>query len=298
MMTNTQRKIAAARLSIVSSTLLIALKVTVGLLTHSVSILAEAIHSSADVLAATIAFFAVRVSEEPPDETHPYGHGKLESISGAVEAVMIFGAAAFVCYEAIGRLIYVRPVERIGWGIMLMLASIGVNWVVSARLLHVAKETESLALRADAANLRADIYAAVAVLIGLGLVRITGNPIFDPLVALGVSAAVIYMTVGLVRHAFDTLVDAGLPPHEIQRLEAVLHSDPRVLGFHKLRSRRAGSKRIIDLHIQVADSLSLSDAHRLTEEVESRLRKELPNSDVLVHTEPHDEEMRHQAEAH
>lgn len=297
-MTDTQRKISAARLSIISSTILIALKLVVGLATHSVGVLADAIHSSSDALAATIAFFAVRVSEKPPDETHPYGHGKLESISGAVEAILIFGAVGYIAYEAIGRLIHLRPIERIGWGMALMLFSMAVDWVVSSRLLRVARETESLALRADAANLRADIYTSAAVLIGLGVVHFTGNPIFDPLVALGVSAAVCIATVGLMRHALDMLVDAGLPPHELQRLEAVLHADPRVLGFHKLRSRRAGSKRIIDLHIQVSDGLSLSEAHRLTEEVETRLRQELPNSDVLVHTEPHEEEMRHQAEAH
>jgi len=283
---------------VVSNTLLIVLKLIVGLITGSVSILADAVHSMTDLFAAIIAFFAVRISEEPPDETHPYGHGKVEGISSIIEALLIFGAVAIVLVEAVKRLIHMRPLEQLGYGLLLMLISMGVNIVVSSRLFRVAKETESVALQADAMHLHTDVYANIAVMVGLGLAQITGNPIFDPIVAIAVSIAVLLMPLGLMRTAWDMLIDTRLPEHELGRLERVLNSHPGVLGFHKLRSRRAGSHRIVDLHIQVADDLSLSEAHRLTEEIEAQLRKELPNTDVLVHAEPHEEEMRHQAEAH
>jgi cation diffusion facilitator family transporter len=294
----TRRKVAAVKLSILSSSCLIVLKIIVGVVTHSVGILADAIHSAADVFAALVALFAVRVSGEPPDDTHPYGHGKFESISGLVEALFIFAAAMVVMREAIRRLILQSPIEQIGWGLALMAFSATVNIFVSRHLYRVAHETESIALRADAANLRSDVYASIAVFGGLTLVYVTGNPIFDPLVALGVALVVVRMAIGLMRPALDMLLDTRLPEEEIRRLEAVLRSDPRVYGFHKLRSRRAGPRRLVDLHLEVSDDLTFSEAHRLTEEVEERLRQELPNTDVLVHTEPHHEEAQHQAEAH
>ncbi|MGC8833722.1 MAG: cation diffusion facilitator family transporter [Armatimonadota bacterium] len=292
------RKASAAKLSVISNTALIALKLVVGFVTGSVSILADAVHSVTDLFAAIIAFFAVRVSEKPPDETHPYGHGNVEGISSVVEALLILGAVAVIMFEAVKRLIHVRPLEQLEFGLILMLLSIGVNAAVSRHLFRVAKETESVALQADAMHLHTDIYANVAVILGLGLVQITGNPIFDPIVAILVSVGVLFMPLKLMRTALDMLVDTRLPRHELERLEQVLNSHPGVLGFHKLRSRRAGSHRIVDLHIQVADDLSLSEAHRLTEEIEEQLRQELPNTDVLVHTEPHEEEQRHQAEHH
>jgi|YNPNPStandDraft_1061719.scaffolds.fasta_scaffold01528_7 cation diffusion facilitator family transporter len=292
------RKASAAKLSVISNTSLIALKLIVGFVTGSVSILADAVHSVADLFAAIIAFFAVRVSEKPPDETHPYGHGNVEGISSILEALLILAAVAVIMFEAVKRLIHVRPLEQLGYGLLLMLVSIVVNAVVSRHLFRVAKETESVALQADAMHLHTDIYANVAVIVGLGLVQITGNPIFDPIVAILVSIGVLFMPLELMRTALNMLVDTRLPKHELERLEQVLNSHPGVLGFHKLRSRRAGSHRIVDLHIQVADDLSLAEAHRLTEEVEEQLRRELPNTDVLVHTEPHEEEQKHQAEHH
>lgn len=292
------RKASAAKLSVISNTSLIALKLIVGFVTGSVSILADAVHSVADLFAAIIAFFAVRVSEKPPDETHPYGHGNVEGISSILEALLILAAVAVIMFEAVKRLIHVRPLEQLEYGLLLMLVSIVVNAVVSRHLFRVAKETESVALQADAMHLHTDIYANVAVIVGLGLVQITGNPIFDPIVAILVSIGVLFMPLELMRTALNMLVDTRLPKHELERLEQVLNSHPGVLGFHKLRSRRAGSHRIVDLHIQVADDLSLAEAHRLTEEVEEQLRRELPNTDVLVHTEPHEEEQKHQAEHH
>jgi cation diffusion facilitator family transporter len=292
------RKASAAKLSVISNTSLIVLKLIVGFVTGSVSILADAVHSVADLFAAIIAFFAVRVSEKPPDETHPYGHGNVEGISSILEALLILAAVAVIMFEAVKRLIHVRPLEQLEYGLLLMLVSIVVNAVVSRHLFRVAKETESVALQADAMHLRTDIYANVAVIVGLGLVQITGNPIFDPIVAILVSVGVLFMPLELMRTALNMLVDTRLPKHELERLEQVLNSHPGVLGFHKLRSRRAGSQRIVDLHIQVADDLSLSEAHRLTEEIEEQLRRELPNTDVLVHTEPHEEEQKHQAEHH
>ncbi|MBC7294455.1 MAG: cation transporter, partial [Thermoleophilia bacterium] len=160
-------KSGAAVLSVLSNSLLILLKVAVGLLTGSVAVLSEAIHSAVDLVAALIALFAVRKSGQAADERHPYGHGKFENISGTIEALLIFLAAAWIIYEAVRKLISPRAVDMPVWGVGVMLVSAIVNIVVSGRLLKVGRETESVALQADAWHLRTDVYTSAGVMVGL-----------------------------------------------------------------------------------------------------------------------------------
>jgi cation diffusion facilitator family transporter len=187
---------------------------------------------------------------------------------------------------------------RLDWGIGALTLAVAVNGIVSTRLMRVAREHGSQALQAEAIHLRSDLLSCVGVLVGLAGVAITGNPRLDPAVAAVMTFFVIASAVSLLRDSLRPLLDESLPPEEEQRVLAALREDPRVLGFHKLRTRRSGSHRHVDVHVLLDDELSFSEAHRITEEVEGKIRAVLPNTDIIVHAEPYAEETRHQQERH
>lgn len=291
-----REKISAARLSVISNSLLIVLKLAVGWSIGSVAVLSEAAHSASDLAAALIAFFAVKAAGTPPDDDHPYGHGKIEALSGLIEAVLIVGAAVFIVVESVKALFHGTHAHEVGWGILVMGFSAVINVFVSRRLFAVAKKTESQALEADAHHLLADVWTSLGVLVGLAIVKLTGEARFDPLVALAVSTFIFRAGYGIARDAIQLLLDGRLPEEEIAVVEGLLRDDERVLDWHKLRSRRVGSHRHIDLHVLVDDELSLRDAHAVTEDLEDQIRAALPNVEVMIHTEPYEEETRHRAE--
>jgi len=291
-------KTAAARLSIYSNTLLTLAKLVVGLLASSVSVLAEAIHSATDLLASWIAFFSVRVADRPADEGHPYGHGKVESLSGMAEAVLIFGAAAYLIYEAVAKLVTRVAPHRVDIGIAVMGISVIVNSLVARHLFCVARRTDSLALEADAEHLRTDVYTSFGVLVGLILVKTTGRSFFDPLAAIVVALMIVRAAWRLTRGAVASLMDAQLSEGETDAIRRILDSEPAVRGYHKLRTRKSGSVRHVDAHVLMDDHLTLLEAHALTESLEDRIRAELPHAEITLHTEPYLAEQRHQYEQH
>lgn len=291
-------KVRAARVSVWINSLLVLMKLAVGCLTGSVSVLSEALHSLSDLAASWIALLTVRVSDRPADKDHAYGHGKFESLSGLAEALLILGAALFIIMESLGRLRSGHGPERLGLGILVMGLSVLVNWKVASYLFGVARRTDSLALEADAEHLRTDVWTALGVMVGLGLVATTGRVWLDPLVAMCVAVLMIGASLRLIREALGPLLDAQLPDSEVDAVRCVLRQDPRVLGFHKLRTRKAGSHRHVDAHVQVEDGLSLLEAHAVTEELEDQIRRTLPNAHITLHTEPFQAELRHQQEAH
>lgn len=293
-----RQKMTAARLSLLSNLLLTILKVAVGVVTGSVSILAEAAHSLSDLLASGLTFFSVRVSERPPDESHPYGHGKAESLSAMAEAILLLLAALYIIYEAIQKLLSHAKPERVDWGIVVMAVAAIVNVFVVRFMLRVAKATGSQALRADAENHLADIYAAGGVFVGLVLVKVTGLGVFDPALAILVALLIIRVAWGLANGAFSPLMDAQLSVDDLVLVRRVLEDDPSVLAYHKLRTRQSGTARFVDAHVMMDDDLTLAQAHELTEKVEERVREALPNTEVTLHTEPYTAEMRHQQEDH
>jgi cation diffusion facilitator family transporter len=288
-----REKQAAARLSVVASALLIVLKLAVGLSTGSVAVLSEAVHSATDLVAALVAYFAVRASDLPPDDDHPYGHGKLESLSGLIESLLVLAAAAWIAVEAVGALFYGTTARRLGLAMAVMALSAVVNSLVATSLARVARRTDSAALLADSQHLMTDVWTSLGVLIGLILVQLTGEARFDPLVALLVAALILSAAFRIARDAVGALIDGTLPDDEVRTVERVLKGDGRVLDYHKLRTRKAGSSRHMDVHIQVDDDLSLKAAHALTEELEDAIREALPNVEIMIHTEPYEEERRH-----
>ena len=279
-----------ALVSVVSNTALILLKVVAGTLTGSVAILTEAMHSAIDLVASLVAFVSVRKADEPADESHPYGHEKLENLSAAIEGMLILVGSGVIVFEAIRRLVSGGEVHRLGFGIAVIAVSIVVNLAVSSYLVRHAREQESPALEGDAAHLLTDAATSVAVLIGLVLVQVTGAQWLDAAVALAVALAIVVTGVRLVARSSRVLVDEGLPPEEMEAIaDTVRTFGPQgVAGFHKLRARRAGARRHVDLHVQFRSGTTLEDAHRTAHDLQDAIALRVRNADVLIHLEPED----------
>ena len=283
-------KSGAAGLSVASNSLLIALKVAVGAITGSIAILTEAVHSLIDLLASVIALASVRKADEPADVEHPYGHEKLENLAAAIEGMLILVGAAVIVYEATHRLVVGAHVDTLGLGIAVMAVSALANFAISAFLGRQAKRFESPALEGDAAHLRTDAFTSIGVLVGLVLVEVTGESAFDSIAALAVAVAIVGSGLRIITRSSRVLVDEALPPDEMDRIEAAIAAarPPEVAGYHKLRARRAGSRRYVDLHVQFRSGTSLEQAHELAHAMRAAIEAELPAADVLIHVEPED----------
>ena len=278
------KKVRVARLSILSNTFLIVMKFIVGFISGSVSILSEAIHSLMDLLAAVIAFFSVRVSDNPPDKKHPYGHGKFENLSGVIEALLILVAAGWIIFEAIRKFRGNEAVESIGLGSLVMFISAGVNILVSRRLYKVARQTDSVALEADALHLKTDVYTSLGVGIGLLLIWITKVHILDPIIAILVALMIIKEAYELLSRAFSPLLDSSWSKNELNEL--INHLNSMGVKYHDLKTRKAGSYRFVDFHLEMPPDVPLEKVHQYCDEIEDQLQKEIPYLRITIHPEP------------
>lgn len=285
-------KATAALASVGSNSALVVLKLTIGLFIGSVAVISEAIHSGIDLAASIIAYFSVKAADVPPDEDHPYGHGKIESISGTVEALLIFLAGGWIIYEAIHAFLAKKEIEMLGWGIGVMAISALANTLVARYLFIVAHREDSVALKADAHHLSVDVYTSLGVFAGLILVKITGMRIFDPIAALVVGCLILHTAYSITREAVLPLLDTALPKEDLDTLIGTLKADSRVKGWHRLRTRKSGSQRHIDFHLLLDDGLTLSASHAISHEVKDAIKAALPNSRVVIHMEPVEEELQ------
>jgi cation diffusion facilitator family transporter len=281
-------KSRAAAVSIVSNSLLIALKLAAGAITGSIAIITEAIHSSIDLMASVVAFYSVRKADEPADESHPYGHEKVENLAAAIEGMLILVGAGIIIYEAVRRLFEGSEVESLGVGIAVIGFSAVANVGVSSYLYRQARRTDSPALEGDAAHLRTDAATSFAVLVALVLVETTGVEQLDAATALIVAVAIVFAGVRILSRTSRVLVDEALPADELEAVRRAIdrYGAPEVAGFHKLRARRAGSRRYVDLHVQFRDGTSLKRAHAVSHELQGEIRRSLRGADVLIHLEP------------
>src|ERR687885_1165799 len=275
--------------SISSNTVLLVVKLMTGLLTGSVSVLSEAAHSATDLVASIVAFVAVRRSVSPPDELHHYGHGRFENLAGVVEGVILLGVAGWVVFGAVDNILNGTRLELLGLGIGVMALSAVVNLFVSRWLLRVARETDSRALEAEGYNLRTDVWGAGGVALGLVAALTTGWTVLDPVIAALIGLAILWTALRLISRSTRVLLDESLPSGELELIERVIEgeirNDPSIRGFHKLRARKSGSKRHIDFHLQLRAETTLGEAHKISDGLEERIRRNLPNSDVLIHLE-------------
>jgi cation diffusion facilitator family transporter len=282
------RKTRAAGVSIVSNGVLILLKIVAGVLTGSIAIITEAVHSGIDMVASVVAYVSVRKADEPADADHPYGHAKVENLAAAIEGMLILIGAGIIVYESVHRLVAGGEIERLGIGIGVLAFSTVANLAVSTHLYRQARITDSPALAGDAAHLRTDAFTSLGVVVGLVLVEITGADWLDPVVALAVAVAIVFAGVRIIMRSSRVLVDEALPPEELEAVRRVIDelSPEEVTGFHKLRARRGGSRRYVDLHLQFRDGTSLQRAHEISHQLQREIRGRLRGADVLIHLEP------------
>jgi cation diffusion facilitator family transporter len=283
------RKSRTVLFSISSNALLLTVKLVVGVLTGSASVLSEAVHSATDLVASVVAFVAVRRSGSPPDESHNYGHGRFENLAGVFEGVILLGVGAAVIYGAVDGILNGAELELLGFGIGVMALSAVVNLFVSRWLLRVAHETDSRALEAEGYNLRTDVWSAAGVALGLIAALATGWTVLDPIIAAVIGLVILWTAFRLILGSTRVLLDESLPEEELGVIEGVIgrevKSDPRVRGYHKLRARKSGPQRHIDFHLQLRAETTLGEAHKISDALEERIRRNLPNSDVLIHLE-------------
>lgn len=290
------RKVRVAALSVISNTTLVVMKLIAGLLIGSVSILSEAIHSGVDLIASIIALFSVKTSSLPPDKRHPFGHGKIENISGTIEALLIFLAAGWIIFEAFQKLLKPEPLQALEWGVGVMMVSVVANYLVSRMLFKVAKETDSVALEADAWHLRTDVYTSVGVMVSLALIW-SGQAFFqevdlhwlDPVSAIAVAALIIKAAYDLTIRSSKDLLDTTLPPEEEEWIhQRILQHRPVICGFHQLRTRKSGHFRFVEFHLKVDPEMSVQISHAITEDLSLGIEKHFPSTSVMIHIEPCD----------
>lgn len=285
-----EEKVRVARLSVYSNSSLVAIKVIVGVMMGSVAVISEAVHSVIDLLAAVIARYSVKISAEPADQEHRYGHGKYENLSGMIEGALIFAGAGIIIYEAMTRLFRKSEVELLGAGMAVMAFSACLNFLVARKLMKTVRRTESLALEADAYHLYADVWTSVGVFAGLALIQLTDQHWLDPAIALVVAALILRAAFDITKRATEGLLDRSLPESEMRVIERILSEhESQILSFHKLRARKTGSERQIDLHMVVPRNLTVKQGHDLVDHLEQDIKAELPGSVIVVHVEPCDE---------
>ncbi|MBD3176927.1 MAG: cation diffusion facilitator family transporter [Armatimonadia bacterium] len=292
-MTTQRRKSRAAMLSVVSNTTLVIIKAAVGILVGSVSVLSEAIHSGVDLVAAVIAAIAVKTSGKPPDDEHPFGHGKVENVSGAIEALLIFGAGIWIIYEAAHKLMHPEPLVMPYWGVAVMALSVIVNILVSGHLFRVGEETDSMALVADAWHLRTDVWTSLGVAGGLAAIAIGGWVApdlnlawIDPVIAIIVALMILKAAYELTRQSSRDLIDASLPDDEEELIRRHIRSQHQVRGFHHLRTRKSGDRRFIEFHLMVDADMSVLEAHEITDRLKDWIQEHFPKSTITIHVEP------------
>lgn len=276
-----------AWLSIMSNSTLVILKLIVGLYVGAVSLVSEAMHSGVDLIAAAIAFWAVRKAVTPPDKDHDYGHGKYENLSSAVEALLIVVTALFIIYEAVHKFDTPLDPEFLQYGIYIMMVSIVINLLVSQRLINVAKKTGSQALEADGLHLRADVWTSVGVMVGLAGMKIFGFLWLDPVIAIVVALIIFRAGYKMVVESARELTDSSLSPEEENVIGNLLLNNSSVKGFHCLRTRRSGSEKLLDVHVTFDENMTLAQVHAACDDVEGQIKAKLGDDvDITIHAEP------------
>jgi cation diffusion facilitator family transporter len=281
-------KARAAALSVVSNLLLTLSKLFVGILMQSVSVISEAVHSGIDLMASMVAFASIKKSARPPDAEHRYGHGKIESLAGLIEALLIFGATSYILFESFKKIQSGRTaIEDLELGTAVMGISALANAVVSSYLFRVARASDSIALEADAIHLRTDVYTSAGVFAALIAIKLTGLSILDPIIAIAVAMLILRAAYTLSKTALGQILDATLPKHEETLIQQVLDEKAGLfVQYHNLRTRKSGNTRHVDLHLVVPRRASVHSGHDVGHQIARAIEEILPNTQILVHVEP------------
>ena len=276
-----------AWLSIGAALATMALKSGAYFVTGSVGLLSDAMESLVNLAAAIVALIALTVAVRPPDEEHAYGHGKVEYFSSGFEGALILVAAGTIAYAAVQRLINPQPLEQVGLGLAISVAASAINFVVATILMRAGKKHHSITLEADAQHLMTDVWTSIGVIVGVAAVALTGWERLDPIIALLVAANIVWSGFQLLRRSALGLIDTGLLPEDMDKIEGVLNQYRiKDIKFHALRTRQAGMRRFVSVHVLVPGAWTVLDGHHLAEEIENDLRGALGGATIFTHIEP------------
>ncbi|OQV48469.1 cation diffusion facilitator family transporter [Bacillus velezensis] len=279
-----------AFLSVISNSLVVMLKIVVGIITGSVAILSEAIHSFLDLIAAFIAFISVRISKKPADTGHPYGHGKVENLSGTIETILIFAAGIWMIYECVQKLVNPAPVHLPVLGIVVMLAGALINLIVSKFVKREAEKVNSVAMKSNALHLLTDVYTSLGVAASLLVVTLTEWYILDPIIGMALAVYIIYEAFKLMKEAFPPLIDTRLSEEEEKTILKIIETfQQEFIEIHDFRTRRSGPQEYIDFHLVVASHVTIKDVHDLCDRIERDITNEFKQAQVMIHPEPESE---------
>ncbi|WP_234007864.1 cation diffusion facilitator family transporter [Lysinibacillus sp. FJAT-14745] len=279
-----------AFLSVISNTTVVILKIIVGLFTGSVAILSEAIHSLLDLLASFIAFLSVRISNKPADKEHPYGHGKVENISGTIETLLIFVAGIWIIYECVHKIITPTPIKLPVLGILVMLLGALINFFVSRIVYRTAKNTNSVAMKSNALHLLTDVYTSLGVALSLLIVHLTGWYILDPIIGIVLACYIMMEAFKMMKEAFPPLLDARLSKEEEEQIIRIIESfKGEYIEYHDFRTRRSGAEEYIDFHLVVESNKNIETLHDLCDRIEEKIQRNFHKANTLIHLEPENE---------
>lgn len=284
-----QKKKFVASLSITSNVILSVLKITTGILSGSLSIISEAIHSLSDFFASVLTFFSVMKSSQPADSDHPYGHGKYEDMAGFIEGLLIVLAAIFIFVEATKKIISGEygSSENV-LGIAVMSVAVVLNIIVSTLLFKVSKETNSISLYADGEHLRTDVYSSAGVLIGLVLIKMTGYSVLDPLIAILVGGIIYKAGYSICKRSASNLLDHSVPEDNIKVIKQIINNygNKVILKNNGIKARQVGPVKDIDLILQFDGNTTICDCHKICDDIEQKISELYPNSSISIHSEP------------
>jgi cation diffusion facilitator family transporter len=276
-----------ALLSVAAALATIALKTLAWWLTDSVGLLSDALEGSVNLVGATVALTMLSIAALPPDDEHAYGYTKAEYFASGFEGMLILVAAIVIGYAAVDRLITPRPLDRVGIGLAVSVVASIVNYGVAQRLFEAGRHYRSVALEADARHLMTDVWTSLGVIVGVGAAALTGWQVLDPLIALAVAINIVWTGIQLMRRSGQGLLDRSLPPDQLQELESALAPfRARGIDFHALRTRQAGARAFVSIHVLVPAEWSVRQGHDLAHEVDRAIGTVLPGTSVLTHIEP------------
>jgi len=276
-----------AWLSVAAALVTMALKGVAAWVTGSVGLLSDALESFVNLGAALLALWMLRVAVVPPDEKHPFGYSKAEYFSAVVEGGLILVAALAIIATAVPRLVEPKPLAAFGLGIVVSLGATAINLGVALVLLRASKKYYSVALEADAHHLLTDVWTSIAIVVGVGAMLLTGWLILDPLIAIAVAVYIVWTGIAVMRRSVWGLMDRALPENELERIKEILEPyKSKGMDYHALRTRRAGRRRLVELHLLVPGEISVREGHRVADDIEGKIRDALPGTAVLTHLEP------------
>ncbi|MDX2479648.1 MAG: cation diffusion facilitator family transporter [Desulfuromusa sp.] len=280
-------KLKAATFSICGALTLAIIKLVIALLSGSMAVMASAVDSLLDILMSGVNFMAIRHAEQPPDQSHPFGHGKFETLATLFQALVITGSGGWIIYESVARLGRNNRLENIDQGIGVLAFSAVVSWFIARHLSRVAKQTDSSALEADSLHFRMDIYSNLGLMAGLVLVRWFDIHWLDAALSILVASYILHEALQLIKRSLTDILDHELPDEIQQQVHQLISShDGQLAGYHGLRTRRAGSMKIMDFHLEVCKDMTVAEAHKLTDSLEKKIEKEIPGANVIIHVDP------------